>query len=84
MVLKSTKGAISEKAFITHGMGVQIPYCLSHFCWVNPQLCWGTPKNYRGMSFWAGGYFVSTVGADADGFARIFVTRKKRISVSIR
>ena len=28
MALKSTKGAISEKKFITHGMGVQIPYCL--------------------------------------------------------
>ena len=26
----------------------------------------GQRKNYGGMSFWARGYFVSTVGADED------------------
>jgi len=26
----------------------------------------GQKKNYGGMSFWARGYFVSTVGADED------------------
>ncbi len=28
--------------------------------------CLGQRKNYGGMSFWARGYFVSTVGADED------------------
>ena len=31
MVLKTTKGASSEKKFITHGIGVQISYCLEPF-----------------------------------------------------
>ena len=40
----------------------------------------GQKKNYGGMSFWARGYFVSTVGTDED-VVRISVIKKKKITV---
>jgi putative transposase len=34
---------------------------------LSPGKAWGLPKgNYSGMSFWARGYFISTVGADEE------------------
>jgi putative transposase len=39
----------------------------------------GQKKNYGVTSFWARGYFVSTVGTDEDVFARISVSKKKKM-----
>ena len=41
----------------------------------------GQRKNYSGRSFWARGYFVSTVGAD-ETVVRAFVTRMRKTNVS--
>ena len=43
----------------------------------------GQRKNYGGMSFWARGYFVSTVGTNEEVVRTISVTRKKKISLTI-
>ena len=37
----------------------------------------GQKKNYGGMSFWARGYFVSTVGTDED-VARTYIREQKK------
>ncbi len=42
----------------------------------------GHRKKYGGMSFWARGYFVPTVGADEEVVRAISVIRKKKINVS--
>ncbi len=38
----------------------------------------GKGKNYRGMSFWVRGYFVSTVGRDEKRYVSISKIRRKR------
>lgn len=37
----------------------------------------GQRRNYGGMSFWARGYFVSTVGADED-VVRTYIREQKK------
>ncbi len=37
----------------------------------------GQRKNYSGMSFWARGYFVSTVGADED-VVRVYIRKQEQ------
>ena len=38
----------------------------------------GKPRNFTGESFWARGYFVSTVGRDEEGNPRIHKRNKSR------
>lgn len=42
----------------------------------------GRGKNYTGMSFWARGYFVSTVGRD-EKVIREYIQTKKRLIVNL-
>jgi len=37
---------------------------------------WGKRKNFRGQSFWARGYFVSTVGRDEETI-RKYIARQE-------
>lgn len=42
----------------------------------------GQRKNYGGMSFWAQGYFVSTVGTDEEVVRAYIRDQKKKTNVS--
>ena len=41
----------------------------------------GRRRNFSGQSFWARGYYVSTVGHDKAWFGSTFVTKRRRINV---
>ena len=41
----------------------------------------GRRRNFTGESFWARGYFVSTVGLDEEMVASTFVTKRRRTNV---
>jgi len=43
----------------------------------------GRGNNFPGESFWARGYFISTIGLDEEMVRHIFKIRKRKMSVMI-